>query len=81
MNRKAKNAGLSNSIKSRDETPERELEQVDRNGPSDVVSEGPTKERGRLELTETPSECSCDVDPVLADMVTNTWTILFLIKH
>ena len=66
LKRKAENAELSNSIESRDETPERGLEQVGRNDPSDIVSEGPTKRKGRLELTETFSECSWDLDPVLA---------------
>ena len=56
LKRKAENAELSNSIESRDETPERGLEQVGRNDPSDVVSEGPTKKKGRFELTETSSE-------------------------
>ena len=40
-----KNAELSNSIKSRDKTPERALKKVGRNDPSDVVSEGPTKKK------------------------------------
>ena len=37
--RKAENAELPNSIESRDETPERGLEQVGRNDPSEKVSE------------------------------------------
>ena len=67
LKRKAENAELSNSIESRDETPERGLRQVVRNDPSDVVSEEPTKKKGRFELTETSSECSWDLDPVLAE--------------
>ena len=58
LKRKAENSELSNSIESRDETPERGLEQVGRNDPSDVVSEGPTKKKGRFEQTETSAECS-----------------------
>ena len=73
---------------------------MDRNDPSDVISEGPTKKKGRFELTEMSSECSWDLDPVLAEhankyrdnfvsnktlikqnMLTNTRTTLFLIKH
>ena len=38
-----------------------------RNDPSDAVSDGPTKKKGRFELTETSSECSWDLDPVLAE--------------
>ena len=41
--RKAENAELSNSIESKNETPEKGLEQVGGNGPSDLVGEGPTK--------------------------------------
>ena len=67
LKRKAENAELSNSIEGRDETPERGLEQLGRNDPSDVVREGPTKKKGRFELTETSSECSWDLDPVLAE--------------
>ena len=67
LKRKAENAELSNSIGSRDETPERGLEQVSRNDLSDVVSERPTKKKGRFELTETSLECSWDLDPVLAE--------------
>ena len=53
LKRKAENAELSNSIESRDETPERGLEQVGRNKTSDIASEEPTKIKGRSELTET----------------------------
>ena len=67
--RKAENAESSNSIENRDETPERRLEQEDRNDPSDIVSEGPTKKTGRFELRETFTECSWDLDPVLAEYV------------
>ena len=67
LKRKAKNTEISNSIESRDETPERELEQVGRNDPSDVVSEGPTKKKGRSEPTETSTECSWDLDPTLTE--------------
>ena len=49
MKRKAENAELSNSTESRYEPPERGLEQVGRNDPTDVVSEGPTKQKGRFE--------------------------------
>ena len=67
LKRKAENAELSNSIESRDETPERGLEQVGRNDPSDVVSEGPTKKKGRFEPTETSTECSWNLDPTLTE--------------
>ena len=67
LKRKAKNTQLSNSIESRDETPERGLEQVGRNDPSDVVSEGPTKKKGRFEPTETSTECSWNLDPTLTE--------------
>ena len=43
MTRKAENAELSNSIESKNETPEKGLEQVGRNDPSDLVSEETTK--------------------------------------
>ena len=39
LKRKAENAELSNSIESRNKTPERGLEQVDKNDQSDIVSE------------------------------------------
>ena len=48
-------------------TPEKELEQVSRNDPSDIVNEGPTKKKGGFELTETFTECYWDLDPVLAE--------------
>ena len=67
MKGKAENAQLSNSIESRDETPERGLEQVTRNDPSDLVNEGPTKNKGRFELTEKSTECSWGLDRVLAE--------------
>ena len=67
LKRKAENAELSNSIESRNETPERGLEQVGRNDPPDVVSKGPTKKKRGFELTETSLECSWDLDPVLAE--------------
>ena len=67
MKRKAENPELSNSIKIRDETTERGLEQVGRNDSSDVVSGGPTKKKGRFEVTETSTECSWDLDPVMAE--------------
>ena len=38
-----------------------------RNDPSNVVWEGPLKNKGRFELTETSAECSWDLDPVLAE--------------
>ena len=66
LKRKTENSELSNSIESREETPERGLEQVGRNDPCEIVSEGPTKKKGRFELTETSTECSWDLDPVLA---------------
>ena len=56
LKRKAENTELSNSIDSRDEIPERGLQQVGRNDPSGVVGEGPTKKKGRFELTETSSD-------------------------
>ena len=67
LKRKAENAELSNSIQSRDETLERGLEQGGRNDSSDVVSEGSTKKKRRFEQTETSSESSWDLDPVLAE--------------
>ena len=67
MKRKAENAELSNSIESRDETPEKRVKASGQKYPSDVASEEPTKKKGRFELTETPSECSWDLDPVLAE--------------
>ena len=67
LKRKAENPELSNSIKIRDETPERGLEQVGRNDSSDVVSWGTTKKKGRFEVTETSTECSWDLDPVLPE--------------
>ena len=66
MKRKAENTELSNSIESRDETSDRGLEQVGRNDPSDIVSKGPTKKKGRFELTEASTECYWDLYPVLA---------------
>ena len=48
LKRKAKNTELSNSIESRDETPERGLEQVGRNDPSDIVSEGHIKKKWKI---------------------------------
>ena len=56
LKRKAENTELSNSIERRDEIPERGLQQVSRNDPSGVVGEGPTKKKGRFEMTETSSE-------------------------
>ena len=50
-----------------DETQERRLKQVSRNDPSGAVSEGPTKKKERFELIETSTECSWDLDPVLAE--------------
>ena len=50
------------SIESRGKTPERGLEQVGRNDPSDIVSEGRTKKKGKFELPEA----SWDLEPVLA---------------
>ena len=38
LKKKAENAELTNSIESRAKNPERELEKVGRNDPSDVVS-------------------------------------------
>ena len=43
LKRKEENAELSNSNESRNKTLESGLEQVGRNDPPDVVSEGPTK--------------------------------------
>ena len=67
MKRKAENAELSNTIESKDETPERGLEQVGRNDPSGIVNEGPTKKKGRFEMTETSTECSWDLGTVVAE--------------
>ena len=66
LKRKAENAELSNSIESRDETPERGVGQVGRNDPPDVVNERPTKKKERSELTETSTERSWNLDPLLA---------------
>ena len=60
-------AELSNYIESKDETPGRRLEQVGRSDPSDVVNEGSTKKKGRFGLTETSTECSSDLHPVLTE--------------
>ena len=38
-----------------------------RNDPSDIVSEGHTKKNGRFELTEMFTECSWDLDQMLAE--------------
>ena len=35
--------------------------------PSYLVSDGPSKKKGRFELTETSIECSWDLDPVLGE--------------
>ena len=59
--RKAQNADLLNPFESRDGTPQRWLEKVSRNDPSDTVGEGPPKENARFELTETSAECSWDL--------------------
>ena len=67
LKKKAESAELTNYIEGRDKTPERGLEKVGRNDPSDVVSEEPTKKKGSFELTETSSKCSWDLDPVLAE--------------
>ena len=49
----SENAELSNSIESRDETPERGLDQVGRNDLFDKVSKEPNKKKRRFEMTET----------------------------
>ena len=71
LKRKAENPQLSNPIERRvcplALTPERGLEQVRRNDPSDIVNEGPTKKKGRFKLTEAFTECSWNPDPVLAE--------------
>ena len=64
MKRKAENTELSNSIESKEITPEGGLEQVGRNDPSDIVSEEAPKWKEKFELTEKSTECSCDLDPV-----------------
>ena len=46
LKRKVENAELSNSIESRDKTPEWGFEQLGRNDPSDIVRDGPTKKKG-----------------------------------
>ena len=48
LKRKGENPELSNSIESRDETPERGLEQMGRNDPSDIVVRDPPKRREDL---------------------------------
>ena len=48
LKRKAENTELSNSVDSRDEIPERGLQQVGRNDPSGVVGEGPTKKKRKI---------------------------------
>ena len=48
-------------------TSEKRLEQVSKNDPSDIVNDGPTKKKGRFELAETFTECSSNLDPVLAE--------------
>ena len=48
-------------------TSEKRLEQVSKNDPSDIVNDGPTKKKGRFKLTETFTECSWNLDPVLAE--------------
>ena len=67
LKKKAESAELTNYIEGRDKTPERGLEKVGRNDPSDVVSEEPTKKKGSFELTEMSSKCSWDLDLVLAE--------------
>ena len=62
-----KNGELSNSIESRDENPERGLEQRGRNYPSHVFSEELPKKKERFELTETSADCSWDLDPILTE--------------
>ena len=74
---KLQNAKLPNSFESRVKTPERGLEQVGRNDPSNVVREGPLKNKGRFELTETSPKCSWDLDPVLAEYA-NTYIANFV---
>ena len=73
LKRKTENAGLSNSMESRDETPERGLEQVGRNDPSDVVSEGSTKNREGLSRQKR-------FQNVLGIQI-QCWTAFFLIKY
>ena len=51
--RKAENAELPNLVERRDKNLERGSEEVGRNDPSDIASEGPTKKKGRFELTKT----------------------------
>ena len=69
LKRETEHTELSDSIESRDKTPERELEQVSRNDQSDIVSvsQGATKKKGRFELTETSAVCSWDLGPVPAE--------------
>ena len=55
--RKEENAELSNSIETRKETVERGLDQLGRNDPSDIVSEGSTKKRAYLILCLLIREC------------------------
>ena len=46
---------------------ERGLKQEGRNDPSNKVSEGTTKKKGRFEIRETFTQCSWNLDPVLAE--------------
>lgn len=50
---KTESVELLNYTQSRDEAPERGLQQVGRNDLSDLVIEGPPKTKRRFELTET----------------------------
>ena len=63
---KAENDKLSNSIESTNEITERRLEVVGRNDPSDLASEGLIKKKRRFEQTKTSTNCSWDLEPVLA---------------
>ena len=58
LKRIAENPELINSVEARDKTPERRLDQVGINDPSDIAIEEPTKKEGRIELTETSTEYS-----------------------
>ena len=60
---------------------ERGLKQEGRNDPSNKVSEGPTKKKGRFEIRETFTECSWNLEPVRQNMVTSSWATFCLTKH
>lgn len=54
----AENPELINFVEARDKTPERRLDQVGINDPSDIAIGEPMKKEGRIELTETATKYS-----------------------